>query len=170
MIFVCVGSREYPFERLIRAVDELVADSTITDTVIGQIGNTEYTPKHFQWFRYIDRDAFEKYQKEADLIISHAGAGALVSALKLNKTVLSIPRLEKYGEHVDDHQTQISGALARAGYFREVLDMDELGHAIIESKVNPVHKKYEQPSNVVPIIQEKFEQWMQEGKLQFCKR
>lgn len=163
MIFVCVGSREYPFDRLIRAVDALVADHTITDEVIAQIGCTKYEPENFQWFRFMDRDAFRKCQEEADLIISHAGAGALVSALKLNKTVLSIPRLKKYGEHVDDHQLQISGALAKAGYLREVLDMKDLGRVIQESEANPINKKYEMPSDVVEIIQKKLDQWIREG-------
>lgn len=165
MIFVCVGSREYPFDRLIRKVDELVADGTITDRVVGQIGQTKYEPRNFEWFRFMDRDAFRKCQEEADLIISHAGAGALVSALKMGKTVLAVPRLERYGEHIDDHQTQISGALAKEGYLREVLDMEGLGQIIIESFTDPVRRKYDKPSNIVPIIQSKLDEWIREGAL-----
>lgn len=165
MIFLCVGSREYPFDRLIKRLDELVADGTITDTVVGQIGTSRYEPKHFRWFRFLDRDIFQKYQTEADLIISHAGAGALVSALKMGRAVLSVPRLEKYGEHIDDHQTQISGALAAEGYLREVLDMEDLGVILRESLENPIRRTYDKPSNIVSIIEGKLEEWIMDGTL-----
>lgn len=163
MIFISVGSREYPFDRLIRKVDELVADGTITDTVIGQIGHSRYEPKHFQWHRFLDRDVFREHQAKADLIISHAGAGALVSALKLGKTVISVPRLYRYGEHIDDHQTQISGMFAQEGYLWEVLDMEDLGRVLQESVEHPVMRKYDKPSNVLAVIEGQLECWIREG-------
>lgn len=165
MIFISVGSREYPFDRLIRKVDELVADGTITDTVIGQIGHSRYEPQHFQWHRFLDRDVFRTHQQQADLIISHAGAGALVSALKLGKVVISVPRLYRYGEHIDDHQTQISGMFAREGYLREVLDMDQLGQAVQESLTNPVRRPYDKPSNVLAVIEGQLDTWIRNGEI-----
>lgn len=165
MILITVGSREYPFDRLIREVDRLVEQGVITDTVIGQIGHSRYEPKHFQWYRFLDREVFREYQRQADIIISHAGAGALVSALKLEKAVISVPRLYRYGEHIDDHQTQISGALASEGYLREVLDMDRLEDVLRETQADPIHKKYEKPSNILPIIDRTLSQWIREGVL-----
>lgn len=165
MILITVGSREYPFDRLIRKVDQLVAQGIITDTVIGQIGHSAYEPKHFQWYRFMDQSLFREYQAKADIIISHAGAGALVSALKQEKAVISVPRLHQYGEHIDDHQTQISSALASEGYLREVLDMNDLESVLHETIEYPIHKKYEKPSNILSIIEEKLEQWIQDGTL-----
>jgi UDP-N-acetylglucosamine transferase subunit ALG13 len=163
LILITVGSREYPFDRLIRQVDQLVERGIITDTVIGQIGHSTYEPKHFQWYRFLDRELFREYQAKADIIISHAGAGALVSALKLEKAVISVPRLYRYGEHIDDHQIQISGALASEGYLREVLDMEHLEDVLCETMEHPIHKKYEKPSNILSIIERKLEQWIQDG-------
>jgi UDP-N-acetylglucosamine transferase subunit ALG13 len=165
LILITVGSREYPFDRLIRKVDELVEAGVITDTVIGQIGHSRYEPKHFQWHRFLDRDVFRQYQQKADMIISHAGAGALVSALKLGKAVISVPRLYKYGEHIDDHQLQISGALAQEGYLREVLDMEQLGEVILKTLEEPIHKPYNKPSNVYSIIEGTLEEWIRQGVL-----
>ena len=116
MIFVCVGSRDYQFNRLLKKLDELVESDEIKDTVIAQIGQSEYEPQHYEWHRFLDRDVFARYQREADLIISHGGTGALIGALKLEKQVIAVPRLAQFGEHIDDHQTQISGVLAEEGY------------------------------------------------------
>ena len=154
MIFVCVGSRDYQFNRLLKKLDELVVDGEIKDTVVAQIGQSEYEPQNYQWHRFLDRDTFKKYQNDADLIISHAGTGALIGALKLEKQVIAVPRLAKYGEHIDDHQSQISGVLAEEGYLREVLDMEKLGEAVRLAHEKPIIKKYARPSNIIEIIDE----------------
>ena len=159
MIFVCVGSRDYQFNRLLKALDELVAAGTLTDELVAQIGQSEYEPRHYTWYRYVDRDVFKDYQKKADLIISHGGTGALVGALKMGKQVIAVPRLAQYGEHIDDHQTQVCGALVAEGYLRQVLDMKDLGAVIEQCKHDPIIKKYDKPSNVLPMIEAQLEKW-----------
>lgn len=154
MIFVCVGSRDYQFNRLLKALDTLVKSGEITEKVIAQIGQSEYEPESYEWYRFLDRDEFKRYQSEANLIISHAGTGALIGALKLEKQVIAVPRLAKYGEHIDDHQIQISSVLAEEGYLREVLDMADLGKTIALAYSNPIVKKYDRPSNIIQIIDE----------------
>ena len=44
---------------------------------------------------------------ECDIVITHGGTGAIIGAVKKGKKVIAVPRLAKYGEHVDDHQLQI---------------------------------------------------------------
>ena len=152
MIFVCVGSRDYQFNRLLEALDTLVGSGEITDEIIAQIGQSQYEPVNYRWYRYLDRDKFKELQSDADLIISHGGTGALIGALKQGKQVIAVPRLAKYGEHIDDHQTQITGVLAQEGYLREVLDMEQLGTVIREACSKPIQKRYDRPSNVQQII------------------
>ena len=159
MIFVCVGSRDYQFNRLLKALDELVAEGKIKDEIVAQTGLSEYEPRHYTWYRYLDRDVFKDYQQKADLIISHGGTGALVGALKMGKQVIAVPRLAQYGEHIDDHQTQVCGALADEGYLRQVLDMQDLGAVIEQCKQDPIIKKYDKPSNVLPMIEAQLEKW-----------
>lgn len=154
MIFVCVGSREYQFNRLLKKLDELVEQNIIQDKVIAQIGGSEYEPRHFEWHRFLDRDEFQRLRTEADLIISHAGTGALIGALKLEKQVIAVPRLAQFGEHIDDHQTQISGVLAGEGYLREVLDMEKLAETIALCKDQPITKRYNRPSNIIQLIED----------------
>ena len=68
LIFVCVGSREYQFDRLIKKIDELVAKKEIKDEVFGQIGQSTYIPKNFRYKRFMSVDEFKDYQNKADLI------------------------------------------------------------------------------------------------------
>lgn len=154
MIFVSTGSRKFQFDRLIKKLDELVASGEITDTVFAQIAETAYEPKHIAYKRYLSPEEFSKYQNEAELIISHAGTGALVGALKKSKNLIAVPRLAKFGEHSDDHQLQISGVLVSEGYLREVTEIDALGRVVKEALENPIIKKYDRPSNVLSIIKD----------------
>lgn len=153
MIFVSTGSRKFQFDRLLKALDELVANGTIKDQVFAQIAESTYAPKNYEYKRYLSPEEFSRYQNDAFLIISHAGTGALVGALKKEKQVIAVPRLAKYGEHSDDHQTQISSVLAEEGYLREVLDMADLGKAVRLAYENPITKKYDKPSNIISIIE-----------------
>lgn len=154
MIFVCIGSRQYQFNRLLKKLDELVAQGAINDSVIAQIGSSEYEPQHYEWYRYLDKNVFEQYRQNADLIISHGGTGALIGALKLGKQVIAVPRLARYGEHIDDHQLQITGVLAGEGYLREVRDLDNLDSVIALAYTDPIHKRYDRPSNILTIIED----------------
>jgi len=42
-----------------------------------------------------------------DTVITHGGTGAIIGAVKKGKKVIAVPRLAKFGEHVDDHQLQL---------------------------------------------------------------
>lgn len=152
MIFVCVGSRSHQFNRLLKKLDELVQTGRITDRIVAQIGSSEYEPQNYEWHRFLDQTVFKQYQQDADLIISHAGTGALVGALKLEKQVIAVPRLAKFGEHGDDHQLQIADVLASEGYLRQVIDIEDLGDVVQAAYDDPIIKKYDRPSNIVDII------------------
>lgn len=107
MIFITLGSQKFQFDRLLKAVDELVADGAITEPVFAQSGYSDYQPKHYEFKQFLDRDEFTKRMGEADLVITHGGTGAIIGAVKKGKKVIAVPRLAKYGEHVDDHQLQL---------------------------------------------------------------
>jgi len=155
LIFVCVGSREYQFNRLLIELDKLVERGEITEEIFAQIGQSTYIPKHYKFQRFINADEFKEYQRKADLIISHGGTGALIGALKMGKQVIAVPRLAKFGEHIDDHQIQVSSVLAEEGYLRCVLDMDDLLKNIRLLKERPITKKYNnKPSKILEIIED----------------
>lgn len=162
MIFVCTGTQVYQFDRLLKKIDELVQEGKIVDEIFAQTGASTYVPKYYSFKKFLSGDEFKEYQRKADLIISHGGTGALISALKLGKNIIAVPRLAKYGEHTDDHQLQIVEVLSEQGYIREVLDIDSLALVIFDALNNPINKKYDRESNVISIIESNIEKWFGE--------
>ena len=154
MIFVCVGSRDYQFDRLIKKVDELCQNGLIKEHVVMQIGESNYVPKSCEYYKFIDKQKFDEYQDNASIIISHGGTGALIGALKKGKQVISVPRLSRFGEHIDDHQMQVSTFLEEMGYIKMVVDIDGLINSINDLYIHPIDKKYNRPSNVIKIIEQ----------------
>lgn len=152
MIFVCLGTQIFQFDRLTKKLDELVEQGIVTDEIFAQIGAGEYLPKNYEYKKFIDKEEFESYQDKADLVISHGGTGALIGASKKGKNIIAVPRLAKFGEHVDDHQLQVVRVLEKEGYVRAVYDMEKLGEVIIDALDNPIHKIYQRESNIIEII------------------
>lgn len=152
MIFVCVGSRDYQFDRLIMEIDDLAKNELKDCKIFAQIGSSTYIPKNIEYKRYLSKEEFDDYQKKASLIISHAGTGALVNAIKMGKKVISVPRRKTFGEHIDDHQLQISTALSNEKYLLEVIEIKDLLSKIHEIKNNFTPKPFKKESNVVNII------------------
>lgn len=130
MIFVTVGSQKFQFNRLLKKIDELIESGDIKEEVFAQIGVSDYTPKNYNYKDFVTQDEFKEYMDKADLIITHAGTGAIVTALKKDKKVIAIPRLSEYGEHVDDHQIQLIDEFKEMNFIEPVYKIDELKPAI----------------------------------------
>ena len=104
MIFVTVGSQKFPFDRLIRQVDRMAEDRTITGEVVVQTGHSGYVPRFCRGRAFYDREEFGALLERCDILITHGGAGTMVEAAKRGKRIVAVPRLARYAEHVDDHQ------------------------------------------------------------------
>ncbi len=102
MIFITVGT-QVGFDRLIKQVDILAAKYTQL-LFFSQIGNSRYIPTNFESVRYLTPDKFREHVIQSSLIITHAGIGTILVALKHNKNILVYPRKAIYNEHRNDHQ------------------------------------------------------------------
>lgn len=107
MIFVTVGSQKFPFNRLLIEIERLKKAGIIEDELFAQIGHSDYLPESFPYCRFLDQKAFNEKIEKCDVLITHAGTGVIINALKQKKKIIAIPRLKKYGEHVDDHQLEL---------------------------------------------------------------
>lgn len=136
MIFVTVGSRNYPFDRLFRKLDELYENGTLTEEMFAQTGTSTYRPKHYKYKDFISQDEFLTKINEADIVVSHGASGSIMKALNAGKKVIAVTRLEKYGEHINDHQIQNNVAFGNNGYVLvadyELTDLDECFKKIYE--------------------------------------
>lgn len=107
MIFVTLGSQKFQFNRLLKSVDDLVEKAILKDEVFAQSGYSNYKPIHYKYKQFLSREEFAEMEEKADIVITHGGTGAIIGAVKKGKKVIAIPRLARYGEHVDDHQLQL---------------------------------------------------------------
>ena len=150
MILVTVGSQKFQFNRLLEKIDELIDKRIITDRVFAQIGVSDYKPKNYEYVDFMTQDEFNKKLSEADTIITHAGTGVIINAVKKGKKVIAIPRLAKYGEHVDDHQIQLIKQFEELNFIEPCYELDHLEKKTQEIK-NKKYKKY--ISNTDTIIE-----------------
>lgn len=127
MIFITLGSQKFQFNRLLKAVDKLVEDKIILEDIFAQTGYSDYRPEHYEYKPFLNHDEFSDMEARADIVITHGGTGAIMGAVKKEKKVIAVPRLSKYGEHVDDHQMQLLKEFDRMGIILVCYDIDQLG-------------------------------------------
>ena len=134
MIFVTLGSQKFQFDRLLQKLDDLIEEGVITEPVLAQTGHSTYEPRHFDVIPFMDRDTFAQNMAKADMVITHAGTGAIIGAVKQGKKTIAIPRLAKHGEHVDDHQLQIVEQFTDMNLLEPCWDVEDLQTAIAAAK------------------------------------
>ena len=115
MILVVLGTQDKQFTRILEAVDKEIEKGTIKDKVVVQAGQTKYESKNMEIFDLVSAPEFDKLIEEARIIITHGGAGSILTAIKKNKKVIAAARLEKYKEHHNDHQKQIISEFVKQG-------------------------------------------------------
>lgn len=155
MIFITLGSQKFQFNRLLKAVDELIENGVIDDEVFAQVGYSDYEPRNFEYKQFLDREEFAAQEGKCDILITHGGTGAIIGAVKNGKKVIAVPRLAKYGEHVDDHQLQLIAQFKGQNLICGLDDVSELEEGL---KYVRKHKFDEYKSNTKTIIEsiEKF--------------
>ena len=138
--------------RLIKLVDDLTADGKLTMPIIAQIGWSDYEPKNFQYYQFLDKDEFDKLISDASIVITHGGVSSIVTAIKYRKPVIVFPRLERYGEHVDDHQREIARAFAKKGFVLFCEDDNDLIEQIKICESSEFQEYVSQKDRITQII------------------
>jgi beta-1,4-N-acetylglucosaminyltransferase len=128
VILVTVGMHTDGFPRLIKEMDRVAAQ--IDEEVVMQIGATPYRPTAARWFSFTTQAEMKALSEQARVIVSHAGSGSILTTLQYNKPLIIMPRLQKYGEHVDDHQLELAKALSEMGALLVASDSAELWHSL----------------------------------------
>ncbi len=131
MIFVTVGTHEQPFNRLIKKVDNLVANGDIKEKVIIQTGFSTYIPKHCEAHKMMSFEEMQQALKNARIVITHGGPSSFIEALQFGKVPIVVPRQEKFNEHVNNHQVDFTKLIVkRMNNIIPVYDINELGQTI----------------------------------------
>lgn len=112
-VVVSLGTfKDYGFERLVARLIRILPGDT---DVLWQTGDTDTSAFGIEGHHAIpERDLIDAI-RDADVLVAHAGVGTALAALEVGKCPILVPRRVAYGEHVDDHQTQIAEELAGRG-------------------------------------------------------
>ena len=128
MILVTVGTHHQPFTRLIGALRSLPSDELVV-----QYGHSPAPAWRSAWqaVPFLAYDRLAALMDASDVVVTHAGVGSVLTALRMGHTPIVVPRLARFGEHVDDHQAELTETLADTGRVIAVWEMDELASALV---------------------------------------
>lgn len=153
MILVTLGTQDKPFTRLLDAIQREIDNGNIKDKVVVQAGCTKYDTKDMEIFDLIPLEDFDKLMGECDLLITHGGVGSIITGLKKDKKVIAVPRLAKYGEHINDHQKQIIEKFDEAGNIIGVSDLDNLSKYLKKVKKFKPKKYKSNTNNMIKLVE-----------------
>jgi beta-1,4-N-acetylglucosaminyltransferase len=125
LIFIAVGT-QFGFDRLVRAVDQLIGSGAIQEEVFAQMGPGSYLPQHMRYVQSLPKAEFDQAVQSCSALISHAGIGNISLALSKGKPLLVMPRLPRYGEVVNNHQVDTAKKFEELGHILVAYDETQL--------------------------------------------
>ena len=126
MILVTVGTNEAPFDRLVAAIGQL----TPHEEVVVQCGSSALRPSGATCVDFVPFDELLDLVRRARVVVTHAGVGSIMVALSQGKRPITVPRLSRFREAVDDHQLAFARRLASRGFVTLLEDESKLSSAI----------------------------------------
>lgn len=154
-IFASVGNARQPFDRFLRIVDEAAERAGLSAMI--QTGHGAYKPRHAHSVDFVTRAEFEELVAATDYLVMHAGAGSVMSAVRLGKLPIVVPRRKAEGEMVNDHQLELATELSKLGWCRVVSTVEEMLEC------------FREPPGVAPISEHISNQRMRELVTDFIR-
>lgn len=112
MIVILLGTQKFQFNRLIDEIIDLKIKGVIDEKIFIQRGYSDVNipvkfKNDFIVKDFVASEVLADQIQKATIVITHGGTSSIISALKVKKKVIVVPRLKKFNEHVDDHQLEI---------------------------------------------------------------
>ncbi|MBW4643614.1 MAG: glycosyl transferase [Goleter apudmare HA4340-LM2] len=135
MILITLGTISFPFDRAILWIKILLDRQAIVEPVFIQYGSSDISLLGAHPLvtaeSMITSERLIKLVDSSRLVISHAGQGSTRLLASRGVPFVLLPRLKRYGEHVDDHQLWFAEAVAKYG-IKNFVSLDELAQAILQ--------------------------------------
>lgn len=154
MILVLLGTQNNSFHRLLEEIQKNIDDGNIKEKVVVQAGYTKFESKDMTIYNQLPKEQLQELIKEADLIITHGGVGSIISSITNGKRVIAVPRLQKYKEHVNDHQLDIINSFNESGYIIGIHGVEELKEALKKVPDFEPKKYVQNTGNIIKIIKD----------------
>jgi len=126
LIFVTVGTHDQAFSRMLAGIEALPDRAEIV--IQYGYGTAPSGVSHAAAFMSFGE--MEQYFEAADLVVTHAGVGSILCARRAGHTPIVVPRYHELGEHVDDHQVELTRALAQLGEVTPVWRDEEIATVV----------------------------------------
>lgn len=132
MIFVTLGTIPFRFDRAIAWLDSLLVQQVIQEPMLLQHGVTNVSTllRHPQVTAtpLLELQQFLEHVDSSRLIIAHAGQGTTRMLAARSARFILLPRLQRYGEHIDDHQLWFSQGIDALGvpYCISLAELEQL--------------------------------------------
>lgn len=160
MIFVTVGTNEAPFDRLVRAIDGLPAD----EEVVAQCGPSSHRPARAVRVDFLAFEELVELVRRARVVVTHAGAGSTMVALANGKCPVVVPRLQRYGEAVDDHQLPFARRLAERRLVTLVEDPAGLPETVAAVRDGAVEASVVPDEGLIDVLRRSIDSALAEGR------
>jgi beta-1,4-N-acetylglucosaminyltransferase len=134
-IFITVGTTE--FDKLIEVIDKTCGNHHELE-IMAQISlSSVYKPVNIDYFEFSDR--VESYIDDANIIITHAGAGSVYSMLEKGKKLIVVPNVSR----IDHHQTELANYVEKHNFALTCHSLDDLCGLIfsVEQRTFDVYQK-----------------------------
>lgn len=115
-IFTTVGNTR--FDALFEEIDKI--ENHQKWQLIHQISDGQYLPKKGSYFRFVDN--IDQYYADADIVITHGGAGTIFKLLELGKKIIVVLNSQR----LDPHQTEIVNYIHDNEYGLACFDLRKL--------------------------------------------
>ncbi|MBD2176114.1 sugar transferase [Pseudanabaena sp. FACHB-1998] len=143
MLLIIVGTEEYQFNALMHWIELLLKYQLIKEEVLVQYGSSTYLPDGARAYRKLSDQELLAFIDSASLIISHCDEGVAQFLEDKDTPYVLVPRLQRFREHIDNHQMEVAD------------DFERRGIAIARSPGDLVKFiKLQQTSEVVPQVDE----------------
>ena len=155
MILVTVGNAFQRFTRLLDGVEAAAGDGLFGDErIVMQTGhNSAFHSGRCETFAFTPLPEFERRLEDASLVISHGGCTVL-QVIRRGKLPVVMPRLRRYGEHINDHQLYYAQALAKEGLIIPAYDASELRDAIRAAQRRNGRQDRPAPSAIFGLVRQ----------------
>jgi beta-1,4-N-acetylglucosaminyltransferase len=150
VILVAVGSSQFAFDRLLRAVEDLPR----SEPIVVQHGPSEIRPTGVSCMDFAPLETFVRLIREARVVVTHAGVGSILLALANGKKPYIVPRLRAFGETVDDHQVESARRFARSGVVTLVEKPELLAAKIAAESTDAFASPLPSSPEPAPLVQE----------------
>ncbi len=135
MILITLGTIPYQFNRAITWLSILLKEDVISEPVFIQYGVSDISlvVKHplVTAVPIVQSKELMKMVDNSRLVISHAGQGSTRALASKGACFVLLPRLARYGEHIDDHQLLFARNVEKFGV-SHCLSLKELEQFILQ--------------------------------------